>query len=514
MIAMAKRREDPKGKKTVRNPECNLDGDFVSRVKSVKDLSAANIQDALLHSRYVQILLSLTFIGSLLRFYHLGFNSLWLDEASTYTFAVNSFQGIWQATTSGEFNPPLFYWLEHIMLGVGNNEAILRFIPAVAGVLTIPLIYFVGKGFLDRTTGLIAAAVFAFSPFLIYYSQEARAYSLMFFFVAFGLLFYLKALKDNRLVNWVLFGILSALAFWSHFYAIVIIGALVLYALAIQLGNIKENLQNLKMLIISVVIFSVASLPLILLGVQLFTSRTGGGPTFGVQGFDVIYQTFLQVAGFNELVMFILVILFILGIIQAFRIDSKQGIFLVTLTLLTFLISLVLSYRIPMVPRYLIFFTAIFVLGVALSYRLLYSLVNHKGVVYGLIILLIVVNLPVLISFYTGYTKDDWRGFSQTMEQTAKPGDFIVMVPGYIAQPFDYYYSNSTAGTFEFGANDANTLAALESQKRAGKTNVSTYYIVTGDIYSANPAGDALTWLNVHTTALGRDTGISLWISN
>lgn len=511
---MAKKREDPKGKKTVRNPECNLDGDYVSRVKSVKDLSIANIKDALLHSRYVQILLSLTFIGFFLRFYNLGYNSLWLDEASTYTFAVNSFQGIWQATTSGEFNPPLFYWLEHIMLMFGNNEFILRFIPAIAGVLTIPLMYFVGKEFLDRTTGLIAAAVFAFSPFLVYYSQEARAYSLIFFFVAFGLLFYLKALKDNRLTNWVLFGVLSALAFWSHFYAIVSIGALVLYALAIQLWNLKENLQNLKMLIISVVIFSVASLPLILLGVQLFTSRTAGGPTFGVQGFDVIYQTFLQVAGFNELVMFILVILFILGIIQAFRIDSKKGIFLVTLTLLTFLISMVLSYRIPMIPRYLIFFTAVFVLGIAVSYRIFYSLVNHRGIVYGFLIVLIVINMPVLASFYSGYVKDDWRGFSQTMQQTAKPGDFIVLVPGYIAQPFDYYYTNSTAGTFEFGANDAQTLNVINMQKNAGKTNVSAYYIVTGDIYSAIPSGDALAWLKDHTKPVGRDTGINLFISN
>ncbi len=510
---MAKKREDPRGKKAVINPECNLDGDYVSPVKSVKDLSFPNVRDALLHSRYVQLLISLTFIGFILRFYNLGFNSLWLDEASTYTFAINSFQGIWQATASGEFNPPLFYWLEHGMLMLGNNEFFLRFIPAVAGVLTVPLIYFAGKEFLDRTTGLIAAAVFAFSPFLVYYSQEARAYSLMFFFVVFGMIFYLRALKDNRLSNWALFGILSALAFWSHFYAIVIIGALVLYALAIQLLNIKENLQNVKMLIIAVVIFCLASLPLILLGIQLFASRTAGGPTFGVQGFDVIYQTFLQLAGFNELVMYLLVILFILGIIQAFRIDSKKCIFLVTLTTLTFLISLVLSYKIPMVPRYLIFFIAVFVLGIAVSYRLFYSLVNHKGIVYGLLIVLIVINVPVLTSFYSGYVKDDWRGFSLTMQQTAKPGDVIVLVPGYIAQPFDYYYSNSTAGTFEFGANDAQGLDAITMQKTAGKTNVSTYYIVTGDIYSANPGGDAIAWLKDHTKTVGRDTGINLLIS-
>jgi len=511
---MAKKREDrERGKKSATNPECNLDGDYVSPIQTIKDLSVGNIKDTLVHSRYVQILVSLTIVGSFLRFYNLGFNSLWLDEASTYTFAVNSFQGIWQATTSGEFNPPLFYWLEHIMLMFGNNEAILRFIPAVAGVLTIPLVYFVGKEFLDRTTGLIAAALFTFSPFLVYYSQEARAYSLMLFFVAFAMIFYLRALKNNSLLNWVLFGLLSALAFWSHFYAVVIIGAMVLYALGIQLQNVRENIQNLKMIILSVIIFSIVSLPLLLLGIQLFASRTAGGPTFGVQGFDVIYQTFLQLSGFNELVMYLLVILFILGIIQLFRIDIKKGIFLVTLTILTFLISDFLSYKIPMVPRYLIFFSVVFFLGVAASYRLIYSIVNHKGIVYGLIIVLIIINLPVLSSFYTGYVKDDWRGFSQTMQQTAKPGDFIVLVPGYISQPFNYYYTNSTLGTFEFGANDAKTLDAINSQKTVLNTNISVYYIVTGDISSANSGGDALSWLKDHTKAVGRDTGINLFVS-
>jgi len=512
---MAKKREDrERGKKPATNRECNLDSDYVSPIQTIEDLTVGNIKDTLVHSRYVQILVSLTFMGFLLRFYNLGYNSLWLDEASTYTFAVNSFQGIWQATTSGEFNPPLFYWFEHIMLMFGNNEVILRFIPAVAGVLTIPLIYFVGKEFLDRTTGLIAAAVFAFSPFLVYYSQEARAYSLMLFFVAFAMIFYLRALKNNSLQNWALFGLLSALAFWSHFYAFVIIAAMVLYALGIQLQNVRENIRNLKMIILSVILFCIVSLPLLTLGIRLFASRSSGGPTFGVQGFDVIYQTFLQLSGFNELVMYFLVILFIVGIIQMFRIDVKKGIFLVILTILTFLISDILSYKIPMVPRYLIFFSIVFVLGIAASYRLIYGLMDNKGVVYGLLVILIAINLPVLSGFYTGYVKDDWRGFSQTMEQTAKQGDFIVLVPGYIAQPFDYYYSNSTAGTFEFGADTAKTLNAINSQKTLQKTNSSIYYIVTGDIYSANPGGDALSWLKDHTKPVGRDTGINLFVAN
>ena len=130
-----------------------------------------------------------------------------------------------------DFSPPLFYWIEHVMLMFGKTEEILRFVPAVLGVLTIPLIYFVGKEFLDRNVGIIAAIAATFSPFLIFYSQEARAYSMTVFFIAFAMIFYLKALKNNDIKNWALFGLLSALAFWSHYYVFVLIAALVIYAI-------------------------------------------------------------------------------------------------------------------------------------------------------------------------------------------------------------------------------------------------------------------------------------------
>ena len=198
MIAMVKKREDRvKAKVITGDSDSNLDGDYRSPIHSFRDLSLGNIRSVLLGSRYVQILLALILIGGFLRFYDLGFNSLWLDEASTYTLSLGSIPQIWQETTAGEFNPPLFYWLEHLMLTIGNNEFILRFIPALLGVLTIPLIYLVGREFIDRNVGIIAATAFAFSPFLIYYSQEARAYSMMLFFVAFAMVFYLRALKTN-----------------------------------------------------------------------------------------------------------------------------------------------------------------------------------------------------------------------------------------------------------------------------------------------------------------------------
>jgi uncharacterized membrane protein len=506
---MGKKRED-RGKVKVRgDPECSLDGDYVSPIRSFRDLSLETVKDSLIHSRYLQIILTLTIIGTFLRFYNLGYNSLWLDEASTLTFATMSIPGIWEATMGGEFNPPLFYWFEHMMLFFGNNEFILRFVPAVLGVLTIPLIYVAGKEFFDRNVGIIAAAACAFSPFLIFYSQEARAYSMGLFFIVFALIFFLKALKTNEIIPWSLFAVFSALAFWTHFYTLVITGALFLYALAVKLPDFRKDVASLRPFVLAGAVFTLVSLPLIVVTIQLFAKRTASAPTFGIQGFEIITETFRQLSGFSEIVMYLFLILFIIGIIQALLTEWSKGIFLAALTFLPFAISWFLSFRIPMMPRYLIILAPVFFIGIALAYKPVCGLVKNRGVVYGFIALLVVLSVttPFFVNYYSSYTKEDWRGFSGQLTQLTKPGDLVVVAPGYMFQPLDYYYSNTTDGTIELGADSGEAFEAIRQQKG----NNSMYLIVTGDISSANPGGDAIAWINEHAQLLGQNTGIYLF---
>ncbi len=507
---MAKKREDKKKENARKDRDCNLDGAYVSPLQSFHDLSAANITEALSHSRYVQLLLSLTIIGALLRFYNLGYNSLWLDEASTYTFATMSIPGIWEATTGGEFNPPLFYWTEHVMLFFGNSEAILRFIPALLGVLTIPLVYVIGREFYDRNVGIIAAAAITVSPFLIFYSQEARAYTMMMFFVALAMVFFLLAMKSDDLKDWVLFGVFSALAFWSHFYGFVLIASLVLYALYAKAGRIQKDIRNLLPVAVAVGVFSLICLPLIIVTIQLYFIRTAGAPTYGIQGFGLISETFRQMSGFSDIAMMVFFILFVVGIIQAYLTDRDKGVFLISLTVLTFVISYILSFKIPMQPRYLIFLAIIFFIGMAIAYKPVYALVSNRGVIYGFMALLVLLSAPMLAGYYSGYSKEDWRGVSASLGEMTNEGDYVVVMPGYILQPLNYYYSNTTDGTIQFGFSTAAQLEALTLQNTQ---NATVWYVVTGDIMSADPSGGALAWLQERTRPLVQDNNIVIFAS-
>jgi len=502
-----KQKEEENRKKKELADGCDLDRGFSSPVKTLRDISFENIRILLSNSRYAQILFCLTFFGLILRSYNLGYNSLWLDEAVTYETSLKSFSEIWTIIATGDFNPPLFYWIEHVILLFGTNEIVLRIIPVVLGVLTIPLFYLIGKELLDRNVGILAAALLAFSSFHIFYSQEARAYSAMLFFASLSIFFFLKAIQENDIKNWILFGVFSAVAFWLHFYVIVLIASLLIYTIIIQLPRYRENLKAIKPVAIGGITFIILSLPLIILAIQRFASRTESAPTFGVQGIAIIVETFRQMSTFGDLGFFVLVVFFIIGLVQIFLIDKKKGFLFVTILLFTFLISYILSYKMPMMPRHLIFLLIIFFMGIALSYRAFFSLFRHHGIVYILMAIFIIINIPALANYYSGYSKEDWRGFSLNMQKMTQDGDKLVLVPSYMAIPLNYYYSNSTDKTFEYGASTVQDLKNISAQRK----NETIFFVVTSDIIAVNPNGDEITWLKENTKFLGQNTGIYLF---
>ena len=160
-----------------------------------------------------------------------------------------------------------------------------------------------------------------------------------------------------------------------------------------------------------------------------------------------------------------------------------------------------------MMPRHLIFLLIIFFLGIALSYRLFYTIFRHPAIVYIVMVILIIINIPVLANYYSGYSKEDWRGFSGNILNMTQEGDKIVLVPSYMSLPFNYYYSNTTDKTYEYGATtvqDLNNISALPGNKKI-------FFIVTNDILAVNPKGDEIQWLKENTKFSGQNTGIYLF---
>ena len=107
----------------------------------------------------------------------------------------------------------------------------MRSLSALFGVATIPFAYCIGSELSSRRAGLIAAALVAVNPMLIWYSQEARSYALLVFFGAAALFFFARALRTRDGRDLALWALASALALCSHYFAVFAVGIEALWLL-------------------------------------------------------------------------------------------------------------------------------------------------------------------------------------------------------------------------------------------------------------------------------------------
>ncbi|MCQ8894537.1 MAG: glycosyltransferase family 39 protein [Methanolinea sp.] len=470
----------------------------------------ATVKGVLFHSRYIQILLVLTVIAAILRFFSLGLASLWLDEALTYRFSINPFMEYWTLISAGgEPHPPLFYWLEHPILVFGHNETTLRFLPAIFGIMTVPVIYFLGSEAVDRNAGIIAAAFLAFSPFHLFYSQEARMYSLMLLFLSLAMLFFYWAWKKEQIIWWIIFGIFSALAFWTQFYSIIIVAGLYLYYFAWILKT-NLDLKKLKGLGCSFALFILLSLPLLAIIWTILIDRVSVAPTWGMRGLDVFTITFKQFSGYSVPIALVFIVLFLIGMYRILLIRSDTCILFIWLTILTFAASLGLSYLMPLAPRYLIGILPIFFIGIASSYLFPAGFKHDRRIIYMYIVLAFVVSMPGLVNHYNAGYKADWRSVSTMIAQNTSPGDIVVLMPGYLTAPFDFYYNNTTDMTTEIGVSSAEELDIHFGQRRDEKVII----LFTNDLTAADPSGKAVQWLKEHARYGGSYWGVHIFTIN
>jgi mannosyltransferase len=156
------------------------------------------------------------------RFASIGDQSLDHDETVTAARVLHpSLVDTMRVVVDGERSPPLYYalaWLWSRPLGTG--AVALRSLSAIFGIVTVLAAYLAGRELVGRRAGLVAAALVASNPYLIWYSQEARSYATLVMFGALALWFLARALRrrDRRsLTGW---AACSALALCSHYFAV------------------------------------------------------------------------------------------------------------------------------------------------------------------------------------------------------------------------------------------------------------------------------------------------------
>src|SRR5205085_3620663 len=179
----------------------------------------------------------LTGVGIALRI-AVAHQSLFADELSTYWIsATHDLPGVISLMygtphiAHPEITPPLYFVAAWATSQLGHSPEWLRLPSLIAGAVTIPLVYALGRRTVGRRAGLVASALTALSPFMIYYSAEARAYGVMMALVVGSTLAMLKATETREARWWVGYAVCSCAALYTHYTCAFALGVQLLWLL-------------------------------------------------------------------------------------------------------------------------------------------------------------------------------------------------------------------------------------------------------------------------------------------
>jgi mannosyltransferase len=156
--------------------------------------------------------------------------SVWLDELASTRVVLDSFTALLRVVATDP-HPPfyavvMFVWV-HLF---GDSEISIRVLPLVFGLLTIALTARLAAAYGGPRAGPVAAFVLAISPPHIWYSQEARQYSLLLLLVT-SCTWVFHKLRQSPSARWyVFYAIVAFCVVFTHYFAITYLAAFTLLA--------------------------------------------------------------------------------------------------------------------------------------------------------------------------------------------------------------------------------------------------------------------------------------------
>jgi len=171
------------------------------------------------------VLLAVTGLAFAVRVLGLDGQSLWRDEIDAIRFASSPLAELLGMFAQPGQNGPFYYLVLRPWLGVAGQSAFaLRFFSLSFGLLTVPLVYQLGRRLFPRLpqVALLAALLATLSPYLVWYSQEGKMYSLVVCLIVLSMERYLAALERGGCGRWLAYVALTSAAFYVH-----LLGALI-----------------------------------------------------------------------------------------------------------------------------------------------------------------------------------------------------------------------------------------------------------------------------------------------
>ena len=389
-------------------------------------------------------LLLITALAFALRLYGLDTQSLWFDEILTVHLAqLPWYHGLIGLLGHGIQLTPLFHGVVKLWLTVGDSDWLLRFPAVLFGVLTVPVVFQIGKTYFNVQTGLLAALIFAINPYQIWYAQELKLYVLLPFAAAGSMWMFALLLHKSSPKFWIAFVLFNAVGYLAHYFMFLVATVQFIYLLF----TLKQTYKLLRKWSLAQIVSILFLVPwwLFILFQQHIAIGVGWVP------FPRWYEPIFTFLNFNfafaELTsaMALLGALFMLagliaGCYRTWRLGSTGYLLLLWLFLPFVIVLFVLSFSAVSlyVDRYFLVASPVLTLVIAAGLLSLRPDWLKWIMVSGLLILMVWGTWQVFFD-RTTFTKEDWRAIAQTLDIDSTPDYVVITCTDGQQVAYEYY---------------------------------------------------------------------------
>ena len=374
--------------------------------------------------------------------------SLWLDEA-IQAWASSSFtlETLITKFMPSDVHPPLSYLIS-LLSGklIGYSEISLRLPSVIFGCLTVYVIFKLALK-LKLKQPILPAALLATSGLHIYYSQEARMYSLMTLLATLSLYFLISSLKKNR--YFIYYSVFTALAVSTHYYT--------WFMLPVHwLIVFSSNPKKIKPFILSQLAIIFGFLPLLpnftnqlAAGLQAATNSPEWGSTVGglsLKSLSLIPVKFIigRISFDNNyvylafLIIPLLISLYLfINLIKNYQKNRSTSVFILSWLFVPLIIGTIISFKIPVLGyhRFLFVLPALY-LAQSQGLSFLKSSTRKPLIITLLLFNLITSGIYLLNS---RFHREDWRGLASQLVANNQSGSPVAILAP-VRTPLIYYY--------------------------------------------------------------------------
>lgn len=383
----------------------------------------------------------------------IGLNqSLWLDEAFQVKSISNfSLQGLLTRYLPADFNPPLSYMINFFWSRLaGYSEIALRTPSVIFGVFTVYLLYKIGELIFPKQRSSVAALLLATSGLHLYYSQEARMYSLVAMAVTGSFWALLSFLKGQRRLFYYL--VFSLVLIYSHYLAWFVLPAQLILVFLLK----PTKLKSIVVTQFAAVIGFLPWLPIFFQQLKTGLSAAGANQQWAsvvgganLKNLILIPIKFLigRLSIENNIVfaavLFLPLLLaswlFFLAV-KHWRQNRFSSLSLFSWFVLPLLMIIIISFKLPV----LAYFRLLFLLPA--FYLILILGINYLPQFWQkpLIIVLVLINIisSSIYLFNPRFHRENWRRLTQILVEKNHSFAPVVIIP-VVDAPLRYYYASN-----------------------------------------------------------------------